>query len=102
MPANLTSIEPVRKTVTVPAAPPRAFELFTRHIHEWWPLATHSVGAEQAAGVTFGGGPGGQIVETWRTAPRRSGGPSPTGSRRTVLASPGTPERPWPRPRASR
>jgi len=64
MPANLTSVEPVRKTVTVPAAPPRAFELFTRHIHEWWPLATHSVGVEQAAGVTFGEGAGGQIVET--------------------------------------
>jgi uncharacterized protein YndB with AHSA1/START domain len=64
MPANLTSIEPVRKTVTVPAAPPRAFELFTRHMHEWWPLATHSVGAEHAAGVAFGEGPGGQIVET--------------------------------------
>jgi uncharacterized protein YndB with AHSA1/START domain len=64
MPANLTSIEPVRKTVTVPAAPPRAFELFTRHIHEWWPLATHSVGTEQAVGVAFGEGPGGQIVET--------------------------------------
>ena len=64
MPDNLTSIEPVRKTVTVPAAPPRAFDLFTKHIGEWWPLATHSVGTDQAAGVTFGEGPGGQIAET--------------------------------------
>jgi uncharacterized protein YndB with AHSA1/START domain len=64
MAGNLTTAEPVRKAVTVPAAAPRAFELFTAHIHEWWPLATHSVGAEQAAGVTFGAGPGGEITET--------------------------------------
>jgi uncharacterized protein YndB with AHSA1/START domain len=64
MPANLTSVQPVRKTVTVPAAPRRAFELFTAHIHEWWPLQTHSVGEDQAVGVAFGAGVGGEIVET--------------------------------------
>jgi hypothetical protein len=37
------SVEPVRKSVTVPAAPQRAFDLFTMHMHEWRPLATHSV-----------------------------------------------------------
>ncbi len=31
MPVNLTSIEPVRKAVTVPAAPRRAFELEPPH-----------------------------------------------------------------------
>jgi uncharacterized protein YndB with AHSA1/START domain len=64
MPANLTSADPVRKSVTVPAAPQRAFELFTAHIHEWWPLATHSVGGADAASVAFGDGVGGVIVET--------------------------------------
>jgi uncharacterized protein YndB with AHSA1/START domain len=64
MPSNLTSIEPVRKSVTVPAAPPRAFELFTAHMHEWWPLATHSVGIKDAVSVTFGAGVGAAIVET--------------------------------------
>lgn len=64
MPGNLTSVEPVRKTVTVPAAPQRAFELFTAHIQEWWPLRTHSVGGEQAAGLAFGDGPGAAITET--------------------------------------
>jgi uncharacterized protein YndB with AHSA1/START domain len=64
MPSNVTSIEPVRKSVTVPAAPQRAFELFTAHIHEWWPLATHSVGVEHAAGLVFGEGVGAAIVET--------------------------------------
>ena len=64
MPARLTSAEPVRKSVTVPAAPERAFELFTAHIHQWWPLATHSVGGEQAAGIVFGAGTGAEITET--------------------------------------
>lgn len=64
MPGHLTSVEPVRKSVTVPAAPPRAFELFTAHIQEWWPLATHSVGAEHAVGIAFGEGAGAAITET--------------------------------------
>lgn len=63
MPGNLTSLEPVRKSVTVPANPERAFELFTAHIHEWWPLQTHSVGLEHAVGVAFGKGVGGAITE---------------------------------------
>jgi uncharacterized protein YndB with AHSA1/START domain len=64
MPDQPTPIEPVRKTVTVPASPQRAFELFTAGIGEWWPLATHSVGQQQAAGVVFGEGVGGEIVES--------------------------------------
>ena len=64
MPGHLTSVEPVCKSVTVPAAPQRAFELFTAHIQEWWPLGTHSVGAGDAVGVAFGEGVGGAIIET--------------------------------------
>ena len=64
MPDNVTSAEPVRKSVIVPATPQRAFELFTAHMHEWWPLATHSVGAEDAVSVAFGAGVGAEIVET--------------------------------------
>jgi len=56
--------EAVRKTVTVPTAPERAFELFTAHIQEWWPLRTHSVGLEHAAGIAFGERAGAAIVET--------------------------------------
>ena len=55
---------PIRKTVTVPVTPQRAFELFTARIGEWWPLATHSVGEDQATGVVFGEGIGGSIVES--------------------------------------
>ena len=64
MPDNVTSAAPVRKSIIVPATPQRAFELFTAHMHEWWPLATHSVGAEDAVSVAFGAGVGAEIVET--------------------------------------
>jgi hypothetical protein len=43
----------VHKEVEVPVSAERAFELFTRDITRWWPLATHGVlGAE--ATVEFG------------------------------------------------
>jgi uncharacterized protein YndB with AHSA1/START domain len=64
MAGNLTSVEPVRKSVTVPAAPQRAFELFTAHIQEWLPLRTHAVDPEHAVGITFGAGTGDTIFET--------------------------------------
>lgn len=59
-----SSIEAVRKSVTVPATPDRAFELFTARFGDWWPLATHSVGIDSAVAVSFGAGIGGIIVET--------------------------------------
>jgi uncharacterized protein YndB with AHSA1/START domain len=34
---------PVRKSLTVPAAPARAFEVFTAGFGRWWP-ASHSIG----------------------------------------------------------
>ena len=65
MPEHGTSfIDAVRKSVTVAASPDRAFELFTARFGDWWPLATHSVGLDSAAGVSFGAGVGGIILET--------------------------------------
>lgn len=64
MSEQANDIMPVRKAVTVPVPPQSAFELFTARFGEWWPLATHSVGADQAASVVFGAGIGGSIVET--------------------------------------
>jgi uncharacterized protein YndB with AHSA1/START domain len=61
---HVASIEAVRKSVTVPASAERAFELFTARMREWWPLATHSVSEDQAAGLEFGAGVGGVITET--------------------------------------
>lgn len=37
---------PVRREVMVAAPPRRAFELFTRHLGAWWPLARFSVFGE--------------------------------------------------------
>lgn len=54
------------KTVRVPLAPGAAFELFTARISEWWPLATHSVGADDAVSIAIDGRVGGLIVETRR------------------------------------
>ena len=53
-------IQPVERTVTVPVAPERAFEAFTDEVHEWWPIATHSVGGAGGS-VAFVDG---SIVET--------------------------------------
>src|ERR1700728_3398043 len=64
MPDQPRTIEPIRKSVIVPASAERAFELFTAGLGEWWPLATHSVGQDQATGVVFGEGVGGSIVES--------------------------------------
>ncbi|TWD73349.1 uncharacterized protein YndB with AHSA1/START domain [Kribbella amoyensis] len=56
-------LAPLVKTVVVPTTPERAFELFTAELGRWWPLASHSIAAEQATDVRFEGTVGGQIVE---------------------------------------
>lgn len=62
-----TDLTPVRKQVEVACAPDRAFDIFTNHIAEWWPLATHSVYRGDATDVTFGKAVGEEITETSRT-----------------------------------
>lgn len=54
------------KTVRVPLAPDRAFELFTARMVEWWPLATHSAGGPDAVSVAIDDHVGGLVVETLR------------------------------------
>lgn len=56
-------LAPVVKRVSVPGDPATAFRAFTEEMGEWWPLATHSVGGEQATGVHFGAAVGEPIVE---------------------------------------
>jgi Activator of Hsp90 ATPase homolog 1-like protein len=60
------SLAPLRKTVVVPVGQSHAFELFTARIGQWWPLATHSVGLDDAVLVSFPSEVGGSIVETMR------------------------------------
>lgn len=56
-------IEPVRKQLKVKLPVEAAFRLFTEGIGRWWPLATHSVGEDQAETCFFEGWEGGRIVE---------------------------------------
>lgn len=56
-------IEPVRKQLKVKLPVEKAFELFTAGIGAWWPMATHSVGEEQAETCFFEGWVGGRIME---------------------------------------
>jgi hypothetical protein len=60
------SIAPLVKSATVPQDPAGAFRIFTERIAEWWPLETHSVGAADAVGLTFGRAVGERIIETIR------------------------------------
>jgi hypothetical protein len=59
-----SSLAPLRKTVVVPLAQVCAFELFTARFGDWWPLATHSVGLDDAALVRFPCAAGEPIIET--------------------------------------
>jgi hypothetical protein len=56
-------IEPVRKQLKVSLPVEKAFELFTARMGTWWPMATHSVGEEQAETCFFEGWVGGRIME---------------------------------------
>ena len=47
-PVTVSTIESVRKSVTVRATQERAFEVFTAGFGDWWPLASHHTGGEEA------------------------------------------------------
>ena len=57
-------LPPVRKDLVVHCRPKLAFDVFTARISDWWPLATHSVGAEEATGVSLEPRQGGRLFET--------------------------------------
>jgi uncharacterized protein YndB with AHSA1/START domain len=71
----MTTIEPVRKRISVPLDQTQAFELFTDGIGTWWPMATHSASMDAAASVRMEAKEGGRLledtpdgsVETWGT-----------------------------------
>lgn len=57
----------IRRSVTVDCSVEHAFTTFTERIHEWWPLANHSIDAGETGSapqtVIFQGGAGGQVYE---------------------------------------
>ena len=59
--------EAIRRSVTVDCSVEHAFATFTERIHEWWPLAKHSIeryeSGTPAETVVFQGGAGGQVYE---------------------------------------
>jgi len=56
------TIAPIRKTVTVAAAPDRVFELFTGHMGAWWPKRM-TIGASPAAEIMIEPRAGGRWFE---------------------------------------
>lgn len=58
-----TAIDPVSKSIVVDAPVALAFEVFTDRLTEWWPLDTHSIGAENTRSAHMEGRVGGRIYE---------------------------------------
>ena len=58
-----TTVEAVKKSLVVKCSPERAFEVFTREIGSWWPVAQHSIGGDKITEVVFEEQVGGRIYE---------------------------------------
>jgi len=63
-------IAPVTKKVRIRLAPAEAFDLFTRQLARWWPLAQFSCGGDDALDVQFEARVGGAVTENTRTGER--------------------------------
>lgn len=57
------NVPPVHKSLHVNCSPQEAFLRFTRDIHLWWPLSTHSVAGPKAVLVAIEPHEGGRIFE---------------------------------------
>ena len=64
------SIPPIEKTIRVRLIPADAFDLFTRQITRWWPLAQYSCGGADALGLEFEEKVGGVVIERTRGGER--------------------------------
>ena len=61
-----TTIQPVRRAVTVERPLEDAFRVFTEGLGTWWPVATHSIGKDAVETVVMESRAGGRLYE--RTA----------------------------------
>ena len=64
----------VKKSVTVGLPVEEAFRLFTSKIHTWWPLATHSIGEEQAETCLLEEKEGGRLYEVLKDGSEKEWG----------------------------
>lgn len=67
-------IEPIVKAIELNASIEKAFGHFTKNIHLWWPLATHSLSQENAKSVVFEAKVGGRIYEIEKSGREREWG----------------------------
>lgn len=65
---------PIRQSTVVRSSAAHTFDVFVHTLDQWWPLRTHSRGAEQVVGVTFEERTGGRVYETWRDGQTRTWG----------------------------
>jgi hypothetical protein len=64
----------VEKSVTVGLPVEGAFRLFTSKIHTWWPLATHSIGEENAESCVMEEKEGGRFYEILKDGSQKEWG----------------------------
>jgi hypothetical protein len=58
-----TTIQPVRRAVTVERPLEDAFRVFTEGLDTWWPVATHSIAKDAVEAVVMEGRAGGRLYE---------------------------------------
>jgi uncharacterized protein YndB with AHSA1/START domain len=58
-----TTAHAVRRSVTIQGAPDHAFAVFTDGLSTWWPLQTHTIGAQPAAAAIIEPRAGGRWFE---------------------------------------
>jgi uncharacterized protein YndB with AHSA1/START domain len=60
---DLSTVAPVRLSVTVRASQSRAFKVFTERIGDWWPSSTHSIENDDVIAVEMHCRERGEIIE---------------------------------------
>ncbi len=59
----MTASDPIILSVDLAVAPAHAYEVFTGHFADWWPIATHSLSRHSATRCRFEALPGGAVDE---------------------------------------